>query len=86
MSNIVEFPQPDKMVTDEFIAELHSNAFRDLETSLRDCVKMIGITAELMLQSKTEDESLRFAVFHTADMLIKLEKEYDARWHGEVRG
>jgi hypothetical protein len=38
------------------------------------------------LESKTADESLRFAVFHTADMLIKLEKEYDARWHGEVRG
>jgi hypothetical protein len=74
MSNIVEFPLPTGMVSEEFIAELHSNAFRDLETSLRDCVKMMGITTELMLQSKTEDESLRFAVFHTADMLISLKK------------
>ncbi len=48
--------------------------------------QLVQSAAELMLQSKAEDESLRFAVFHTADMLIKLEKEYDARWHGEVRG
>jgi hypothetical protein len=33
-----------------------------------------------------ENESLLFAVLHLANMLTKLEKEYDARWHGEVRG
>jgi hypothetical protein len=26
---------------------------------------------------------LSFAVFHLAEMLMRLEKEYDARWHGE---
>jgi hypothetical protein len=85
MSNIVEFPLPTGMVSEEFIAELHSNAFRDLETSLRDCVKMMGITTELMLQSKTEDESLRFAVFHTADMLISLKKNTRIRRQSQAQ-
>jgi hypothetical protein len=44
---------------------------------------MSGIAAELMLNAKVEDDSLRFAVFHTAEMLMCLEKEYDASWHGE---
>jgi len=30
--------------------------------------QLVQSAAELMLQSKAEDESLRFAVFHTADM------------------
>jgi hypothetical protein len=51
--------------------------------SLRDCVRMSGIAAELILRAKLEDNSLSFAVFHTAEMLMRLEKEYDARWHGE---
>jgi hypothetical protein len=48
MSNIVEFPLPTGIVSEEFIAELHSNAFRDLEMSLRDCRKMGDIAAGLM--------------------------------------
>ena len=92
MSNIVEFPLPTGMVSEEFIAELHSNAFRDLEMSLRDCRKMGDIAAGLMSSHRfadpltPENESLLFAVLHLANMLTKLEKEYDARWHGEVRG
>ena len=46
-------------------------------------MRMSGIAAELILRSKLEDNSLSFAVFHTAEMLMRLEKEYDARWHGE---
>ena len=38
------------------------------------------IAAELMLNAKVENDGLRFAVFHTAEMLIRLEKEYDAGW------
>jgi hypothetical protein len=91
MSNIVEFPLPTGIVSEEFIAELHSNAFRDLEMSLRDCRKMGDIAAGLMSSHRfadpftPENESLLFAVLHLANMLTKLEKEYDARWHGEVR-
>ena len=81
-SKIVEFPGGSRPFTDE----LHSKAFRDLETNLRDCVKMAGIAAQLVFDASIEDEQLRFAVFHSADMLKALEKEYDARWHGEERG
>ena len=36
-----------------------------------------------MLNAKVENDGLRFAVFHTAEMLIRLEKEYDAGWNDE---
>jgi hypothetical protein len=64
----------------------------DAIMSLRDCRKMGDIAAGLMSSHKfadpftPENESLLFAVLHLANMLTKLEKEYDARWHGEVRG
>ena len=83
MSNLAEFPVPDRPVTQAEIDEKHSAAFRDLETSLRDCVRMTGIAAELMLNAAIEDDHLRFSVFHSAEMLVRLEKEYDARWYGE---
>ena len=84
--DIITFPGaglPDRPVTESEIDKLHGDAFRDLEMSLRDCVRMSGIAAELILRAKLEDNSLSFAVFHTAEMLMRLEKEYDARWHGE---
>ena len=83
MSSIIEFPVADKPITESEIDKLHGDAFRDLEMSLRDCVRMSGIAAELILRAKLEDNSLSFAVFHTAEMLMRLAKEYDARWHGE---
>jgi len=83
MSSIIEFPIADKPITESEIDKLHGDAFRELETNLRDCVRMSGIAAELMLNAKIEDDSLRFAVFHTAEMLMCLEKEYDASWYGE---
>ncbi len=86
MSSIIEFPIADKPITESEIDKLHGDAFRELiETNLRDCVRMSGIAAELMLNAKIEDDSLRFAVFHTAEMLMSLEKEYDASWHGDGR-
>ncbi|WP_018320250.1 hypothetical protein [Bradyrhizobium sp. WSM2793] len=83
MSNVVELV-PDRSGFN--IEELHAHAFRDLETSLRDCVRMTGIAAELMLSAAIENDLLRFAVFHSAEMLTRLEKEYDARWNSELRG
>jgi hypothetical protein len=77
MSSIIELPIADKPITEAEIDKLHGDAFRELETNLRDCVRMSGIAAELMLNAKVEDDS------HTAEMLTSLEKEYDARWHGE---
>jgi hypothetical protein len=63
--------------------KVHGDAFRELESNLRDCARMGEIAAELMLNAKVENDGLRFAVFHTAEMLIRLEKEYDARWNDE---
>jgi hypothetical protein len=83
MSSIIEFPVADKPITESEIDKLHGDAFRDPEMSLRDCVRMSGIAAELILRAKLEDNSLSFAVLHTAEMLMRLEKENDARWHGE---
>jgi hypothetical protein len=43
----------------------------------------IRIVAELMSNARVEDVHLRFAISHAAEMLVSLEKEYDARWYGE---
>ncbi|UPJ69875.1 hypothetical protein [Bradyrhizobium sp. 187] len=83
MSNVIELV-PDRSGVN--IDEHHAQAFRDLETSLRDCVRMTGIAAELMLNASIENDHLRFAVFHSAEMLTRLEEEYDARWNSELRG
>jgi hypothetical protein len=83
MTNVIELV-PDRSEVN--IDERHSQAFRELETSLRDCVKMTGIAAQLMFDASIENDHLRFAVFHAAEMLVALEKEYDARWNSELRG
>jgi hypothetical protein len=44
---------------------------------------MSEIAAEMMSRAKIDDTPLNFAVFHLAELLTRLEKEYDARWHGE---
>jgi hypothetical protein len=88
MSVIVQFPgaPPPEGYPEGYIDKLHSEVFRDLEMSLRDCAKMRGVAAQLMFNANLEDRQLSFAVFHAAEMLTQLEKEYDARWHGERRG
>jgi hypothetical protein len=85
-ADILTFPGdglPDRLFTETEIDKTHGDAFRDLEMSLRDCVRMSEIAAETMSRANIDDNQLNFAVFHLACMLSKLEKEYDARWHGE---
>jgi hypothetical protein len=86
-NNIVEFPitdQPEHQWTESEVDKIHAQAFRDLEMSLRDAVRMSEIAAELMLRARMiDDKGLNFAVMHVCTMLMKLEEEYDARWHGE---
>jgi hypothetical protein len=60
MSNVVELV-PDRSGVN--IEELHAQAFRDLESSLRDCVRMTGIAAELMLNAGVEDDHLGLPYF-----------------------
>jgi hypothetical protein len=85
-ADILTFPGdglPDRQFTEADVDKIHGDAFRDLEMSLRDCVRMREIAAEMMSRAKIDDTSLNFVVFHLASLLSKLEKEYDARWHGE---
>jgi hypothetical protein len=85
-ADIISFPcdgLPDRPITNAEVDKLHGDAFRDLEMSLRDCVRMSEIAAETISRANIDDNQLNFAVFHLACMLSKLEKEYDARWHGE---
>jgi hypothetical protein len=88
VTTVIEFPgaePPPGGYSKEPVNRVHADAFRELESNLRDCVRMGEIAAELMLNAKVEDDSLRFAVFHTTEMLMRLEKEYDARWNDERR-
>jgi hypothetical protein len=85
-ADVVSFPGdglPDRPIPEAEVDKLHGDAFRDLEMSLRDCVRMSEIAAEMISGAKIDDTPLNFAVFHLAELLTRLEKEYDARWHGE---
>jgi hypothetical protein len=83
MNNIVEFPIADKPITEDEIDELHSEAFRDLEGHICDCVHMGELAAELMVRAKGADGKLCFAVFHLTEMLLNLKKHHYAAWDGE---
>ena len=85
-ADVISFPKdglPDHQWTEAEVDKMHGNAFRDLEMSLRDCVRMCEITTEMIMRANKEDKSLTFAAAHLCTMLMKLEEEYDARWHGE---
>jgi tetraacyldisaccharide-1-P 4'-kinase len=85
-ADVISFPGdrlPDHQWTEAEIDKCHGDAFRDLEMTLRDCVRMSEIAAEMMSRAKIDDTPLNFAVFHLAELLTRLEKEYDARWRGE---
>jgi len=82
MSNIVDFSRPDKPTTEDEIDKLHSEAFRDLEGHIGDCVTMSSFASERMANIRCDDERLAFAVFHTHEMLLNLQKYYKAAWEG----
>jgi len=87
MSNIVDFPRrepPPEGYSEAYVEKLHAEAFRDLESDLRDSVKMAEITGTFDVQRK-QDRGLHFSVVHLMEMLQRLEKGYDARWHGARR-
>jgi hypothetical protein len=84
---MIEFPIADRPITESEIDKLHSEAFRDLESGICDCVHMSGIAAQLMSNTRLEEKDLAvgFAVLHLDEMLRHLKKDYYARWHGEKR-
>lgn len=81
--NVVDFPVPDRPITESEIDKLHSAAFRDLEDKIGDCVSMAKIAADQIHDHKTEDRELVFAVAHTWELLAKLKADYYAAWYDE---
>jgi hypothetical protein len=85
--NIVDFPVPEKEITQSEIDALHAEAFRDLEASISDCAIMASIAVQMAERAiegrEDKHEKAMFAVFQVAVMLEKLKADYHAAWHGE---
>jgi hypothetical protein len=81
--NIVDFPLSDRPITEAEVDTLHSQAFRDLESRICDCVSMAKIAADAVMELKTQDRELVFAVAHSFEMLNTLKVDYYAAFHGE---
>jgi hypothetical protein len=95
MSNIVDFtpanrplaePKADDTDTETDFDARHSEAFRDLENRLCDCVHMAKLAFDQVCELRTQDGELVFAVAHTWEMLAKLKRDYYADYHGEKAG
>jgi hypothetical protein len=83
MSNLIEFPIADRPITESEIDKLHSRAFRDLEPRICDCVSMAKIAAQGVMNLRTDDREMVFAVAHAFEMLNALKEDYYAAYHGE---
>jgi hypothetical protein len=95
--NIIDFkaaadrPATELNIDADDIEALHAEAFRDLENRLKDCVSMATIAFDLC-EAKLEDRpvarqrELAFAVAHTWEMLLKLERDYYAELHNKKSG
>jgi hypothetical protein len=98
MADVVQFPgapanrplaelKADDTDTETDFDARHSEAFRDLENRLCDCVHMAKLAFDQVCELKTEDvDELVFAVAHTWEMLAKLKRDYYADYHGEKAG
>jgi hypothetical protein len=88
MSEIINFPgSPDRPITEDKTDKLHAEAFRDLEGRIADCVVMAGIAAQTVSELKIIEggtDEVHFTVFHTFQMLKKLQADYDAAYKGEI--
>jgi hypothetical protein len=88
MSEIIEFPLPDRPFTESEIDKLHSQAFRDLEEKISDCVTMASIAVQMVAPAiegcDSKHKKAVFAMSHLANMLEKLNTDYHAAWHGEL--
>jgi hypothetical protein len=88
MSEIIEFPLPDRPFTESEIDKLHSQAFRDLEEKISDCVTMASIAVQMVVPAiegcDDKHKKAVFAMCHLAEMMEKLEEHYHAAWHGEL--
>jgi hypothetical protein len=83
MSNLIEFPAPDRPITEAEVDKLHSKAFRDLEGRISDCTTMAGIASQMITNAAGVEGEVVFVVTHAFGMLTKLKADYYAAWHGE---
>ncbi len=89
MSNLIEFPLPDRPITESEIAELHSKAFRDLEGEVCDLDRMGEIANDLIMNCAPREDSYHnlelatFSVSQLAKMLTAFKANYYAAWYGE---
>ena len=81
--NIVEFPVPDRPITEDEQNKLHSQVILDLEGRLCDCVRMAHIAGDMAANAKDVDEDMIFAIVHTFEMLKTLKVDYYGAYHGE---
>jgi hypothetical protein len=65
MSEVIDFPIVEHEITESEVDNLHSEAFRDLESSLCDCAVMGQIAAQCMSNAKCEDGMLGLFRFST---------------------
>jgi hypothetical protein len=90
MSDVVPFPGvTDATGASDDAGELDRNerdaeAFRDLEGPISDCRVMAQIAHQIASDEKGLSAELTYSIFHTLQLLNKLEADYQAMWHGEV--
>ncbi len=84
--NVLTFPAGEREITERDVDELHSEAFRELESRLCDCVNMAKIAFDQICEHKTDNGELVFAVAHTWEMLAKLKRDYYATYDNEKQG
>ena len=85
MSNIVEFPLPDRPITESEIDKLHSEAFRNLEGDVCDLDRMGEIANDLIMNCAAREDSYHnlelatFAVSQLAMMTRDFRESYIRR-------
>lgn len=87
-ADIITFPErPEREITKAEVDQLHSEAFRNLESRISDCETMADIAMQLIqpLLGGLEPghERAFFAVIQAHRMLATLRADYQAMWHGE---
>jgi len=89
MSTIIDFPGADRPITEGQIDKLHSEAFRDLEGRISDCLWMSVIALEMVERAlegrEDKHDKAMFAVFEAAKRLKQLKVDYYAAYYGESR-
>jgi hypothetical protein len=87
-ADIVEFPLPDRPISEQEVDRLHSKNFKDLEGRINNCALMAAIAIDLVIPlifgREPEKEKAQFAIGNAVKMLEQLQIDYQAALHGEI--